>query len=680
MINSSNVLKIALIDLNHMTLGVHTNTVPLGIGMIARYLTIQQNYPFDIKLFKDPNKFLETLKNWHPDILGMAQYVWNTELNHHMAQIVKKKNPNCFVICGGPNLFLSKQKRHQYLKENDFIDVCVAYDGEIPFENIVKRYVSGETISDIRCKPTPGTYAIDPASNKLCESFQDIPRIASLEVFGAIYADGLFDEFLNDGYHPFLQTQRGCPFQCAYCHTGGKFYSKISFQSAENFKTEMEYLSQRYAGQHNVKLNLANTNFGLYDEDFKIAQVIKEVQDKYDWPKSIEVNSSNRPEKVLSLLSMLKYKFQPALALQTLTPKVLKNIKRKNIPFEKFVEFQNKVIEGISENTATELILGLPEESKESFMKSLSQVLNSGVQNVVIYTLMSLRGTAISTQEVSERYGHVIRYRIVPRCFSKIDGTNIFEPEEVVVASKTMPFEDYLDLRELCLVITAFASSVEMFPLRKFLLDNGINSSDWIFGIHEKIVHFPKLKNIYESFLKETQDELFPSKEACIQFYSQKKNFELLKKGKYGDNLLRKYKTILLSSHYKQCIDLAVEELLNVVQNHKELHTPKEFIHDLHTFVKSRDVGQVFKKGYYPETIKKVRLSNDIPLWLKHGSKNVPFNDFKGSFVYSVAATDHMKNRLKSFGGLNRDPLLSLQILIRDGEISSFWPKWKQIK
>ena len=104
-------MKIALLDLNHVTLGVHTNTVPLGLGLISTYLRKSVNYTFDIKIFKDVEKCLGVLKYWLPDVLGLAQYAWNSELNLYIAKIVKRLNPYCLVVAGGPNLELSISRK-----------------------------------------------------------------------------------------------------------------------------------------------------------------------------------------------------------------------------------------------------------------------------------------------------------------------------------------------------------------------------------------------------------------------------------------------------------------------------------------------------------------------------------------------------------------------------------------
>lgn len=669
-------INIALLDLNHMTMGVHTNTVPLGLGLIAHYLKNNLAGDFDIRIFKNPARFLEGVKNWQPQILGITQYVWNSELNLYMARLVKENNPSCLVVAGGPNLYLSAEEKFHCLKEAPFVDICVSYDGEVPFAEIVRRFTNGERVEDIRNSPVAGTYALDASGEKLIEPALPAPRLSSLDSFKAIYSEGFFDNLLNEGFHPFLQTQRGCPFRCTYCHTGDDYYSQMIFQSADYFRQEMEYLGRCFAGKHNVILYLANTNFGLYKQDFEIAAAIRQAQEKYDWPKNINVNFASKPDKLLELVSILKYKFVPAISLQTLTPKVLKNIRRKNIPFKEFTTFQKKVIKTIGENPSTELILGLPGETKKSFLKTVTRVLNSGVQDVTIYTLMALRGTPIASAETIRRYGFVLRHRLVPRSFSEFNGEKIFDIEQVVAETKDMPFEDYLFLRGLALAIFTFSSSIELFPVRKFLMEYGLDISRWVFGIHDRISEFKNLHSVYQSFLEATQGELFTSREELKSFFKRQENYGLLFNGRLGDNLLRRFRAIIISQYYNDYLSLALSELKNLSVDCIEAKKLNQMLKDLKLYLESRDIGYVFQQGYSERALEKFNLRFNIPEWLEGKKKNARLEDYQGEFSYSTVITDYMRNRLKDFRLMNRDAELSLQILYRDGYIKDFWPVW----
>lgn len=666
-------MKIALLDLNHTTCGVHTVTVPLGIGLISIYTKKNVSSDLDIKLFKEADKVLETLKSWVPDVVGIAQYSWNSELNLYAAKLIKNINPNCIIVAGGPNLELDAKRKYEFLKTHDYLDVCVSYDGEIPFAMIVKRLLSGESINSIKKSPSAGTYSLDSEKRMLMESSEKPPRLDSLDVSGPIFAEGTFDGFLKDGYRPFVQTHRGCPFTCAFCHTSDKYYKPMLFLSPEIFRKDMEYLGKLFSKRHDVTLYIANTNMSLFPQDFEIAKIIREIQEKYDWPKFIDVNSGKNPQKLLDMLSIMK--FIPAIALQTLTPHVLENIKRRNIPFEEYCAFQQKVLRKIEETSSTELILSLPGETKETFLQTLRLVMNSGVQWISIYTLMNLRGTPLASEEFAGKYGHIINHRIVPRQFSVINGQKIFDTEEVIIGTKDMPFEDYLDLRGVSFVVDAFFSSTELIPLKRFLLEYHIDIADWAFNIHKRIPEFPDLKSAYDNFMKETREELFPTREELEEFYDKDKNYKDLIWGIGGDNLLRKYKCIVLSEDYDFCIELAIAEAKKLSQLKLDKEKADELLDDLKSYLSSRNIKKVLFREELPEA-EHVKLNYNIPQWLKCAEGSKPLGEFKDPHFYLVKFPPDSKKRFDNFMNMNKDKNLSLQILYRDGSIRNFWPNW----
>ena len=666
------MIKIALLDLNHTTRGIHTNTVPLGVGLISKYLKNNLQPAPDIKIFKDPDKALSVLSGWVPDVLGLSQYCWNSELNLHFARLVKEDNPDCLVVAGGPNLDLSSSLRTEFLRKEKYVDICVSYDGEIPFTTIVKRLIGGQTPSEIRKKPVAGSYALDPETYEFVESFETAPRLKTLDIFGSLYADGTFDEFLDDGFHPFMQTHRGCPFRCAFCHTSNSYYSRMLFLSTDIFKQDMEYLGKRFAGRDNIVLYLANTNMSLFREDFEIAYVIREIQEKYNWPRIFNVNSGKNPQKLLDMLSIID--LRPGIAIQTLTPVVLENIKRKNIPFKEFVSFQQKVVKKTGQTSVTELILCLPGETKDSFLETVRAVMNSGIQDIVIFTLMNLKGTPLATEESAKRYGHVIRHRIVPRQFSEIDGMKIIDTEEVIVGTNTMPFENYLELRGLSFTMTVFFGSAELAPLKRLIIDFGVDVAQWVVNIHEKLIDVPDIFRCYKGFLAETRDELFSTREELLEFYGEEANYEALCKGRLGDNLLRKYKCILLFENYKALLELAISEARKLIQNRINGEEVASSLEDLFRFLLTRDMKYVFDDAYSFEE-QDVRLKYDIPAWLS-SDKNLFEGDFLNPCSYNVKLDSNAVKRINDLKEMNKELELSVQILYRDGTIKDFWPKW----
>ena len=90
-------MLIYLADLAHTyTTKNESLMVPLNIGYLKAYAMEQHKDDINIKLFKDPKKLLACLDSENPDLVGLANYGWNTDLNTQAFSIRDlKKN---FVI------------------------------------------------------------------------------------------------------------------------------------------------------------------------------------------------------------------------------------------------------------------------------------------------------------------------------------------------------------------------------------------------------------------------------------------------------------------------------------------------------------------------------------------------------------------------------------------------------
>ena len=124
-------MKIFIGDLVHKWDKKGVWTFPLNIALIKAYAKkklSEKNIPIEIQLFKDPVNIIEKIKNDKPDIVALAYYVWNSELNRKIFEITKKYNKDCLTLGGGPNItsinanekgarkFFDKQKNNQCSK------------------------------------------------------------------------------------------------------------------------------------------------------------------------------------------------------------------------------------------------------------------------------------------------------------------------------------------------------------------------------------------------------------------------------------------------------------------------------------------------------------------------------------------------------------------------------------
>jgi hypothetical protein len=84
-------IKIALGDLRHETVGRHSTVMPIGIGYIAAYALskIGQDV-LEIRLYDSPDFLINDINNWKPEIIGLSNYCWNTELSYLVFKYAKK--------------------------------------------------------------------------------------------------------------------------------------------------------------------------------------------------------------------------------------------------------------------------------------------------------------------------------------------------------------------------------------------------------------------------------------------------------------------------------------------------------------------------------------------------------------------------------------------------------------
>lgn len=673
-------LRIALLDLNHATRGVTTNTVPLGIGLISAYLGVTLDLgQLDIRLYKFHEALRSDLAGWVPDVVGIALFNHNAQLNLFNARLIKQLNPACVVIAGGPHQPIENQRRESFLSGTPVIDLCCTQDGEIPFAQAIGRILSGETAPDLRTRPVDGGYALHPGSGLLVASKNATPRLPSLDVFGPLYAQGFFDSFLDQGCHPYIQTHRGCPFSCAFCTSGHAWHSRIRFLSPDIFSQEVQALGKRFRGRPEIALQLANTNMSLFEEDVAIAEILARSQRDFGWPATIHTNSGKDTAKLLRMQRIVS--FVPDVALQTLTPKVLKNIGRKNIPIEEFQALQGEMTRQ-GRPTATELILSLPGETKASFLDTVARVARTGVQRIVIYTQMHLSGTALATREWEERAGFVVRHRVVPRTFSRIGQELILDTEDVVVGTRDMPVEDYFELRALAFTLELVFNAVELAPIRRLLLEYNADPWEWIRRVHELLPRHPRLVPHWRAFMDETRGELFGSRQELLDFYARPENEQALYEGRLGDNLLRKYKFQVLSTDYQPCLEVALHTAWEILAALPESASRSgeglglmSLIADLRAVLELRD----YRLLHSLTQARAVRLSHDVPRWLS-GETDAPLASLSGCFEYEAVPNSEGRERLARIACVHNDQELTLQLLFQYMENDCLWPRWRLIR
>jgi hypothetical protein len=182
----------------------------------------------------------------------------------------------------------------------------------------------------------------------------------------------------------------------------------------------------------------------------------------------------------------------------------------------------------------------MPGETKETFMEGVDKLIETGVSRVAAHQLMLLHGAPLADPESREKFGFKTRFRVVARCLGKYLGPAVIETEEMVVESENFSFQDYLDTRTFHLLLTIYYyedNFREIFELARHANVRPFLVVKKMLGDLNRAPE--KMRQMIADYLDENQAELFPSRQACLDWAEGR--YDDLINGDLGGNLLSKY-------------------------------------------------------------------------------------------------------------------------------------------
>jgi len=554
--------KIYLGDLTYNTVSLATDAFPLNVGFIAGYCTKLFGDDIDVTLFKYIEDIDNAINESPPDILGLSNYCWSYNASKEIFKIFKKINPNGVAVWGGPNFPLDMPSQEKFMKTHPEIDIYVPTDGEIGFSNVVKLSLECDSKEQITKKllsnPIDGCVSRD-SDGKLHHTFSE-PRIKNLDEIPSPYEMGLMDKFFDGLLTPMLQTNRGCPFHCTFCTDGKDSVDQVNSFSMERVNSDLQYIAN-HVPKTTHSLHISDLNFGMYPRDIEICDIIAEIQNKFDFPHFIKCTTGkNQKNKIINAIKKLNNTLRITMSVQSLDSNVLENVRRSNISTDHILELY-PAIKDANLETTSEVILGLPGDSYEGHLQTLRDLIRAKMDEVLVHTCIMFNGSELGTPEERKKWNLKTKYRVIPKDFAILsNGRKAIETEEIVIATDKMTFEEYVELRTLAFVIFVTNVAVVYDALRKFLLENNIETFDLYYTM---LKNLPKtnviLQEIVENYKKATLDELWDSPEDIVEHYQKDDEFQKLLDNEVGINVMQFHHAQILGDYMDLWLNFAID-------------------------------------------------------------------------------------------------------------------------
>ena len=422
-----------------------------------------------------PIDMAEIILRQQPKIVGLGIYIWNAAQSTHLLRLLKRLDPQLCVVLGGPEV--SHETEQQDIARH--ADYIVQGEGEKAFSDLCRRVLCG---SKPLMQILPGAL-LDLKTLALPYDFYDDEDIQNRVVY--------------------VEASRGCPYRCTFCLSA--LDNKVRNFPLATLLDQLRSLLKR-----------GLRHFKFVDRTFNLkAATATRILDFFleEMRPGLFVHLEMVPDRLPQELRHRIQRFPPGtlqfeIGIQTLNPKVENSIRRTQ-DHNRLRDNLCFLLNETGVHLHTDLIIGLPGESLQSFARGFDQLVALGPQEIQVGILKRLRGAPIVADE--EREG----MRFNP------------EPPYDLLCNRQLDFQQMQELKRFALVWDRLANRGNFKTLLPLFwaaegnspFEQVLGFSGWLFDQHKK-VHGIALDRLAQSardylvtVLKRDADQVA----ACIQ-------------------------------------------------------------------------------------------------------------------------------------------------------------------
>lgn len=384
--------------------------------------------------------FPEPLYKWLPDdelrqrlsrvdILCLTCYVWNHEYNLHIAGIFKQINPDGVAILGGPEIPLDASMHDSFASARPQIDCFVVGPGEHTFARMVDRIADGPSSwpncfghgwSNVTARPKQ----IGP---------EDMPQP---------YLDGIFDGIVRRERRikASFETNRGCPYKCAFCDWGGQANDVVVKFPLEMVHKAIDWI---YANPSISEIEILDANFGMHKRDLETVRYMLDAKKATGNNPNVSYsglvkNGSPHLAEIIRIIhnELGAERRHLKLSFQTHSKTTLDTVLRDNIDNARLLRLLRDLRHD-DIKVSSEMIIGMPGETADSWLQSQQTDYDHGIGFMRTYILNLVCNTRLYDRDYREKYQIRSKRILIPYSMKRYHKETLITDADAVVPADT---------------------------------------------------------------------------------------------------------------------------------------------------------------------------------------------------------------------------------------------------
>ncbi len=398
---------------------VPSSAPPLGLLYLTSYLKKHSTHEVEIldaRLREMDYDSIEThIRNSKPDLVGVTAFSMESVEAHEIAKCSKQAVPDAMFVVGGP---YATSDYMQTLEDTN-VDVAMIGEAEMSFCQFVEAVNDGSDWKQIReLAYRENGEIIKTEAREFIQELDELPYPAwdavDLEEYFAhknTRKRNAFNQHQATQRVLSIQTTRGCPFRCSYCHK--LFGKKLRKRSVENVIGELKLMKDKYG---TTEIEIIDDIFNLDIERAKqiFRRIIEEEFNfKISFPNGLRTDSFD--EELLDLFKKGGV-FRLVFAIESGTPRIQKLI-RKNLDLEKAwntIELAAKY----NFSMGGFFMLGFLDETEEECWNTINFALKSKLHTAAFFVVTPFPNTDLWRQALDMGYNLEASYE----CYQKVSA------------------------------------------------------------------------------------------------------------------------------------------------------------------------------------------------------------------------------------------------------------------